>query len=260
MINKGALEHKEMSWESKGLWAYLMSRPNNWNISIKHLCTQFNAGKEKVYRMIKELISYGYCLKKQLTDKGRFTKMEYTVLEVPEIQKILPLPEKPDTVFPLPADRNLINKEEEIKNDMKEVVCSTEAVGPPSDAYIPILRECVKTHPNGSKITVSLEDVFRYAVTSNNNWTASEIKYAWNILCEYQGPVRTWERFIEGTIQNFRNSKKYTPITKKTQEKKCKNQNMSNSNNTSNEQKKLSSEPAMLIPALQNWISRSGLN
>lgn len=149
---------------------------------------------------------------------------------------------------------HIINK----SNNPKEVVCSEEApVAPPSPST-PLLRTCIKTHPDGSQLHVSIEDVFRHAVLSKANWSAPEIEEAFDILTYYTGPVRTWERFIEGTIQNLRNAKKYAPITKKTQDKKC-SQNTAPSNSTLEKEKDNCSGNATSKAQWQTFISAMGL-
>jgi hypothetical protein len=84
-LNKKALEDKKLSWGAKGLWAYLMSRPDNWNVSVIHLSKIYDGkgGKEKaIYSLLNELIENGYCSKKQhFNEKGQFENLEYIISE-----------------------------------------------------------------------------------------------------------------------------------------------------------------------------------
>jgi DnaD/phage-associated family protein len=49
-----------LSWESRGLMGYLLSKPNNWQVRQKDLEKQGPAGSRKVKRMLAELRLYGY--------------------------------------------------------------------------------------------------------------------------------------------------------------------------------------------------------
>jgi len=92
ILNKRALEDKELSWAAKGLWAYLMSRPDDWKVKVSHLATIFEGrgGSEKsIYLLIQELIEQGYCLKSQdRSEGGLFAPVEYIILE---FKKVPPL-------------------------------------------------------------------------------------------------------------------------------------------------------------------------
>jgi hypothetical protein len=91
MLNKSALEDKNLSWGAKGLWAYLMSRPDNWTVSVTHLASIYDhrGGKERaIYALLNELIEHGYCERVQLhNEKGEFGKIEYVITE---LKKSLP--------------------------------------------------------------------------------------------------------------------------------------------------------------------------
>ena len=106
----------------------------------------------------------------------------------------------------------------------KEVVCSE----PPPVAPVAVKnleRATTTKHPDGQEIEVTLQDVFSEAVMKKQDWDLREIEEAWQIMCDYKGPIRSWFAFIGGTIQKLRNNKQHAIITKKTQDKKCKPQN-----------------------------------
>lgn len=294
MMNKHALEDSAISLQAKGLWAYLISRPTDWRISVIHLAKTHNVSKNRIYSILSELIMVGYCKKEQKKSGNKYLPVEYVIFETKkEIQIILPLLQNEKPQIEDAQKSTLQNKDLGLKNEAKEVVCSAEAVVPPTASSgavasatpsakqeqapsasaspstklktadlqpIPavppdhVLATCSKTHPDGSSCVISLEDVYRHAVMSKMDWSAQEIASAWQILCDYQGPVRTWKRFIEGTIENLRNAKKYAPITKKTQDAKCKTPKSQDLNSSLPIEKPKSSEPVTLIPAFQRLI------
>lgn len=85
MLNKKALEDPKLSWAAKGLWAYLMSRPDDWNVSVSHLSKIYSGkggGEKAIWSLLKELIENGYCTRTQnkLAD-GSFGKVIYVIME-----------------------------------------------------------------------------------------------------------------------------------------------------------------------------------
>lgn len=96
-IHKGALENPNLSFKSKGLWAYCMTRPNDWVFHVNHLATVSKEGKDAIYSAIRELQSEGYIKKVQKNINGEFQKVDY---EVYEIQIILPQTDFPQTENP----------------------------------------------------------------------------------------------------------------------------------------------------------------
>lgn len=85
ILNRSALEDENLSWAAKGLWAYLMSRPDDWNISVAHLSSIYEdkgGGERAIYSILKELIKNGYCQRNQkVGKKGQFGKYEYIITE-----------------------------------------------------------------------------------------------------------------------------------------------------------------------------------
>ncbi|MDQ0190647.1 hypothetical protein JI721_03080 [Alicyclobacillus cycloheptanicus] len=83
-IARATLQDTRLSWKSRGLLAYLLSLPTDWEISFAHLVKQAPDGKTSLQTAIKELQTYGYLEKKSIRDKrGRITKWENIIREVP---------------------------------------------------------------------------------------------------------------------------------------------------------------------------------
>jgi hypothetical protein len=88
MLNKGFLNDDRMSWRAKGLLAYLLSKPDDWEVMICDLVAKSTEGKNIVYNTLKELINIGYIERNKLRDsKGKITKWEYRVYEYPLSKK-----------------------------------------------------------------------------------------------------------------------------------------------------------------------------
>lgn len=87
-IHKKTLEDPKLSWAAKGLWAYLMSRPDNWRVNVSHLskiydCDGKKGGGEKaIWTLLNELIDHGYCERiTNKSSKGLFIGVEYVITE-----------------------------------------------------------------------------------------------------------------------------------------------------------------------------------
>lgn len=124
MLNKRVLEDPNLSWAAKGLWSYLMSRPDDWIVSVAHLSTIYNekgGGEKAIYSLLRELEKFGYCHKQQIrVEKGQFAKYEYVITEM--IKKISPLASERDAVEPRAVkvgtnNERVIKKKEDIYKD-----------------------------------------------------------------------------------------------------------------------------------------------
>jgi DnaD/phage-associated family protein len=114
MIDKACLEDPRLSWKAKGLLAYLLSRPDDWNVQVNHLIRQSTDGRDAVYAAIKELREYGYCYRspdKIKGEGGKFIGYEYTVYETSE---------KPYTGFPDTENPDVNNKDSTDINEEEE--------------------------------------------------------------------------------------------------------------------------------------------
>lgn len=103
-------EDTDISLEAKGLHMYLLSRPPNWQVNVTHLRKVVkNAGRDKIYRILDELVEAGYCDKTRADRSGgQFGKWNYDIYEskdraIPEnqersITENLPLTENQEVV------------------------------------------------------------------------------------------------------------------------------------------------------------------
>ena len=76
-----AIQNPSLSWKARGLLAYFMSLPDNWEIHLTDLFTRSPDGRRATEAAMKELIAAGYVRKEQGENKRRDTR--YTVYETP---------------------------------------------------------------------------------------------------------------------------------------------------------------------------------
>lgn len=132
VLYNAVLENPRLSFKAKGLWAYCMSRPKDWEFHVNHLATVSQDGKESVYSALKELEDEGLVEKVQERDNGKFSKFDYIIYPYPqEIQIILPQRQKPDTVKPDTENPPLLSTD--CYKEMKETTTREPAVVPLDD-------------------------------------------------------------------------------------------------------------------------------
>ena len=91
-IDKRCLEDTRLSWKSKGILSYLLSRPDDWTVMFEQLQKVSTDGKSSIRSAFKELVEYGYCERKilqKIDDEGKSSLMgsEYVIYEVPNSRK-----------------------------------------------------------------------------------------------------------------------------------------------------------------------------
>jgi hypothetical protein len=104
IINNRSLWDSTLSFGAVGLWARLLSRPDDWEISVVELQRSSKTGRDKIYRLLNELIEKGYVIRQQTRSTGKhaqqFGKFEYLIFESSadreEYQKSLTLTENPE--------------------------------------------------------------------------------------------------------------------------------------------------------------------
>lgn len=95
------------------------------------------------------------------------------------------------------------NKEDSKKNeDIRVTVCSPPPIG---DG---VTQKFKKNHFDGHEVVCSLQEVFQYAISEKKNWKTEEIISSWKILEEYNGAIRCYLHFIDGTIENIKKKEK----------------------------------------------------
>lgn len=98
-IDITCLHDDRLSFRAKGLHAYLMSKPNDWQINLEHLSRVSKEGREAVASAMQELIQHGYASRQRVRQaSGRLDGYETVIYERPQAD--FPKDEKPKTVLP----------------------------------------------------------------------------------------------------------------------------------------------------------------
>lgn len=135
-------QDKTLSLEAKGLALYLFSMPSNWCINPTQLRFELQIGKDKVTKLINELIENGYMFKHQkdivFSKKGELRNIYYfsddkkilkettEIFRNSNIQPQLPMTELPAMEIPHTENPSYINKDTiQEENNKKETILTS---------------------------------------------------------------------------------------------------------------------------------------
>ncbi len=74
------LYDNRLSLRAKGIYAYLFSKPDGWQFHTKAMAKDLRESTGQIYSAIKELITYGYIIRKQINENGVFGGIIYEFL------------------------------------------------------------------------------------------------------------------------------------------------------------------------------------
>lgn len=112
VLFRSAAQDDRLSLEARGLFALMVSLPENWSYTVAGLAKKAGCGREKARRLLQELQTVGYLVREQSHDDGgKFSGAVYVLQDeapLPENPsngetKDQPLPEKPTTAEPSTA-------------------------------------------------------------------------------------------------------------------------------------------------------------
>ena len=84
IISTAILENESLSWRAKGIFSYLISRPDGWTIRVQDLINRSTEGRDAVKSALKELRAAGYAsLLQSRNDKGHIIGTTYQIYEQP---------------------------------------------------------------------------------------------------------------------------------------------------------------------------------
>ena len=85
VMRNGWIRNTKLSAKAKGIFAYLLTLPDNWDLHIDELITHFTDGETAIRSGLKELISQNYIHCQELRDeRGMLTGNEYFLIEDPD--------------------------------------------------------------------------------------------------------------------------------------------------------------------------------
>jgi len=83
IIDNSGLRDDSLSWKATGMLAFLMTKPDDWLISVENLSRSKRDGKDSTVAALEELKAAGYVYFRRYRLKGKF-ESEYLVFETKE--------------------------------------------------------------------------------------------------------------------------------------------------------------------------------
>lgn len=135
---RDSIQDNRLSLEARGLFALMMSLPEDWEYSVSGLAVKAGCGKDKIRRILRELQKVGYLLREQSHDSGgKFAGNVYVLQD-----EAPPLSGNPDNGDPdkkAPLSGNTVNGE----NRQRQIPLS----GFPTQQIIDLTEEETKIPP-----------------------------------------------------------------------------------------------------------------
>lgn len=101
VMDQRAIEDERLSWAARGLLGYLLSKPDDWKVLVNDLRKRGDLGRDGIYKLLKELRTFGYARFVRLRDRqGRIRGGYYMIREIADS----PDPDLPDTAAPHTAE------------------------------------------------------------------------------------------------------------------------------------------------------------
>lgn len=170
VINRGFANDDRLSWEARGVLAYLLTKPDHWEVRPEDLMTQSpNAKKDKIYRILKELELCGYIERVRTQEPNGTFIWSQNVYEVPRDhdlatprkqrqkkpgnpfpgnQDMEPFTDNPDMAqpfpgLPFPAEPFPVNPEILVSSEVQE---SSDLVSNNNDNMRAVAANATRTH------------------------------------------------------------------------------------------------------------------
>ncbi len=128
ILDKRISEDARLTWEARGVLIFLLGKPDDWKVSVAHLIKVGSAKRDKMYRIINELIEIGYCTR-QKGPKGHgcdYVISEFPLTEKAEVES--PLTEKPLPEKPVPSKTTLVSTDIKQELNMNKTTCEVRVI------------------------------------------------------------------------------------------------------------------------------------
>lgn len=99
IMNRNTASDYSLAPDTQGILCRLLCNVDHWEISIPHLMKKNRIGRDKIYRILRELIKKGYAYCYQERRYGKYSSTVWIIFETPktedEIKKMFPNTENP---------------------------------------------------------------------------------------------------------------------------------------------------------------------
>lgn len=117
-----------ISLKSKGMYAFIQSKPENWDFSAEKISRLLKEGLPSVKSALKELEENGYLARRRYQNSKGFWDVEYILYENPRVENPMaenliagnPTEENPSIGKPSNINKQYFNNKESISNPIKQ--------------------------------------------------------------------------------------------------------------------------------------------
>jgi hypothetical protein len=109
------LRDNRLTFKARGILSMIMSHSQGWSLSINSIAATNQEGKDAIRSAIKELEDFGYLLRTQINEGGKFGEAVWVTQDPAD----LPMTDNPTTENPTTKNNNI--KEEQVKNNTQEL-------------------------------------------------------------------------------------------------------------------------------------------
>lgn len=109
-LDNTPLNDESLSWKAKGLFAYLWSKPDDWDYRVTEVAKHATDGVGSTSTGVNELENSGYLQRKQKNENGVFGDSVWTLSERPIFKN--PITDNPITEKPYTENRTLLNTDQ----------------------------------------------------------------------------------------------------------------------------------------------------
>lgn len=79
------LQSRAISPECLGVLVHLLSRPPTWKVKPEVLAEHYGCSKDRIYRILKDLQSAGFVVRRSMRDEKKITHWKYWVFDEPQL-------------------------------------------------------------------------------------------------------------------------------------------------------------------------------
>lgn len=198
---------KRLSWKAKGIWLYAFSRPDDWQFNLSDLINQSTDAKDSVTTGLKELEKFGYLLRDQKREAGKFSNSEWVFYETPQdLKECLPKTDFPSTVNSETVNPPLLSTEElSTENNQQQIAAVTSKSSK---------KEKPKVYPCLFEIDIPLYDKIEITKTYELPTVINAIEWAGKQKSFTKGLVAAIKHACKRNIKHEEPKPKETPYEK----------------------------------------------
>lgn len=142
IISNKMLGDKRLSFKARGLLAYMLSKPDDWQFYTSELVKHSETdGRTSIQSALKEIENAGYLVRDQERDtSGKFKSLDFILYDVPKAES--PLAENPQAENPRPANQLLLRTNStknlnQQRTDETNIYSSPAGKAPTNEPHIP---------------------------------------------------------------------------------------------------------------------------